>query len=288
MMKQTPAAAIAALGLGVVLAAAACSSGGSSSGGNRSSSTSPVTLTFWTNATPGPGLTFPERHQVLRRGPPGRDDQDAGHPERGLRRQAADRAGLELDAEHLLPAWRRQCWPWSTRTRSRRLPSPPRTRPTSARPRSQARRLTARFTPSRWTSTPWASTTARTSSSRRASPRRPPPSPSSRPMSPSCRPPASRRSRSAPRTRWPAAHWYYNFALRECSQATMNSAATSLKFTDPCWTKASDDLAGVPQDQPVPDRLPDNRRAGGRGLLGRHGGLPQGRAWSSWATGTRA
>jgi len=41
----------------------------------------------------------------------------------------------------------------------------------------------------------------------------------------------------------PAAHWYYNFALRECSQATMNEAGTSLKFTDPCWTKAGDDLA---------------------------------------------
>ena len=42
---------------------------------------------------------------------------------------------------------------------------------------------------------------------------------------------------------WPAAHWYYNFALRECSQATMTSTAKSLKFTDPCWTKAGDDLA---------------------------------------------
>jgi len=41
---------------------------------------------------------------------------------------------------------------------------------------------------------------------------------------------------------WPAAHWYYNFALRECSQAVMNTAATSLKFTDPCWTKAGNDL----------------------------------------------
>ena len=42
---------------------------------------------------------------------------------------------------------------------------------------------------------------------------------------------------------WPAAHWYYNFALRECSQNTMTSTAKSLKFTDPCWTKAGDDLA---------------------------------------------
>ncbi|MFI0901723.1 ABC transporter substrate-binding protein [Streptomyces sp. NPDC020983] len=42
---------------------------------------------------------------------------------------------------------------------------------------------------------------------------------------------------------WPAAHWYYNFALRECSQDTMNKAAKSLKFDDPCWTKAGDDLS---------------------------------------------
>lgn len=42
---------------------------------------------------------------------------------------------------------------------------------------------------------------------------------------------------------WPAAHWYYNFALRECSQSTMTSTASALKFTDPCWTKAGNDLA---------------------------------------------
>jgi raffinose/stachyose/melibiose transport system substrate-binding protein len=42
---------------------------------------------------------------------------------------------------------------------------------------------------------------------------------------------------------WPAAHWYYNFALRECSQSTMATAAKSLTFTDPCWTKAANDLA---------------------------------------------
>ena len=41
---------------------------------------------------------------------------------------------------------------------------------------------------------------------------------------------------------WPAAHWYYNFALRECSQGTMAATAKSLKFDDACWTKAGDDL----------------------------------------------
>ncbi|WP_255956015.1 ABC transporter substrate-binding protein [Streptomyces odontomachi] len=42
---------------------------------------------------------------------------------------------------------------------------------------------------------------------------------------------------------WPAAHWYYNFVLRECSQDAMTTAGKSLKFDDPCWNKAGDDLA---------------------------------------------
>ncbi|HXT89099.1 MAG TPA: hypothetical protein VN714_07555, partial [Trebonia sp.] len=61
MMKKTRVAAIAALGLGVALAASACAGGSSGNGGGNgggSSSSGPVTLTFWTNATPGPGLTY--------------------------------------------------------------------------------------------------------------------------------------------------------------------------------------------------------------------------------------
>ncbi|MFZ0164033.1 MAG: extracellular solute-binding protein, partial [Trebonia sp.] len=58
MMKKARTAAVAALGVSVVLAAAACSSGGSSGGGSSSSASGPVTLTFWNNATPGPGLTY--------------------------------------------------------------------------------------------------------------------------------------------------------------------------------------------------------------------------------------
>ena len=58
MMKRTRTAAIAALGLGVALSASACAGGSSSGSGNGSSSSGHVTLTFWTNATPGPGLTY--------------------------------------------------------------------------------------------------------------------------------------------------------------------------------------------------------------------------------------
>ncbi|WP_406099313.1 extracellular solute-binding protein [Streptomyces sp. NBC_01013] len=49
---------------------------------------------------------------------------------------------------------------------------------------------------------------------------------------------------------WPAAHWYYNLALRACSQDTMKNSAKSLKFTDPCWTKAGDDLASFLKVEP--------------------------------------
>ncbi|MFF4341290.1 extracellular solute-binding protein [Kitasatospora sp. NPDC001540] len=49
---------------------------------------------------------------------------------------------------------------------------------------------------------------------------------------------------------WPAAHWYYNFALRECSQDTLKKAAQSLKFDDACWTKAGEDLASFLKVEP--------------------------------------
>lgn len=47
---------------------------------------------------------------------------------------------------------------------------------------------------------------------------------------------------------WPAAHWYYFFALRSCSQDVMESAAAEMSFDDPCWTDAAEalnDFAGT-------------------------------------------
>ncbi|WP_066583155.1 extracellular solute-binding protein [Cellulomonas timonensis] len=41
---------------------------------------------------------------------------------------------------------------------------------------------------------------------------------------------------------WPAAHWYYFFALRECSQDTITEAGTTKSFDDECWSKAGEDL----------------------------------------------
>ncbi|KFI59300.1 ABC transporter substrate-binding protein [Bifidobacterium cuniculi] len=41
---------------------------------------------------------------------------------------------------------------------------------------------------------------------------------------------------------WPAAHWYYWFALRECSQSAFDEASNDMKFTNECWVKAGDDV----------------------------------------------
>ncbi|SNR72980.1 ABC transporter substrate-binding protein [Actinoplanes regularis] len=49
---------------------------------------------------------------------------------------------------------------------------------------------------------------------------------------------------------WPAAHWYYFFALRACSPATLDATAKSKTFDDPCWTKAGEDLKAFADTKP--------------------------------------
>ena len=49
---------------------------------------------------------------------------------------------------------------------------------------------------------------------------------------------------------WPAAHWYYFFALRACNQASLDVAAKEKNFSDPCWTKAGEDLKAFADTKP--------------------------------------
>ncbi|PHP52650.1 ABC transporter substrate-binding protein [Actinomyces ruminis] len=49
---------------------------------------------------------------------------------------------------------------------------------------------------------------------------------------------------------WPAAHWYYQFVLRECSQETLESSLAELEFSDQCWVDAGDDLADFAGTEP--------------------------------------
>jgi len=49
---------------------------------------------------------------------------------------------------------------------------------------------------------------------------------------------------------WPAAHWYYMFAVRDCSQDALNKAATSAKFDDDCFLQAGKDLGAFVATNP--------------------------------------
>lgn len=49
---------------------------------------------------------------------------------------------------------------------------------------------------------------------------------------------------------WPAAHWYYFFALRACSPATLEKAAESMTFDDPCWVDAAENLEAFAATEP--------------------------------------
>jgi raffinose/stachyose/melibiose transport system substrate-binding protein len=49
---------------------------------------------------------------------------------------------------------------------------------------------------------------------------------------------------------WPAAHWYYFFAVRECSEDTLADVAESLDFSDDCWIRAGQDLQKFADTKP--------------------------------------
>lgn len=50
--------------------------------------------------------------------------------------------------------------------------------------------------------------------------------------------------------KWPSAHYWYYFALRECSKQVLTDAVTNRQFTDPCFTKAGEDTQKLIAAQP--------------------------------------
>jgi len=49
---------------------------------------------------------------------------------------------------------------------------------------------------------------------------------------------------------WPDAFWWEYFAVRECPQSTITQAMSSVKLSDPCFTKASGDLNAFVKTSP--------------------------------------
>ena len=51
-------------------------------------------------------------------------------------------------------------------------------------------------------------------------------------------------------SKWPAAHYWYYFALRQCAQDTIATASQELDFSDDCWVKAGESLADLVAQEP--------------------------------------
>jgi raffinose/stachyose/melibiose transport system substrate-binding protein len=241
-MKKTRAAAIAALGLGVALAASACAGGSSGNSGGGSSSGGNVTLTFWTNATPGPGLTFFQN--AIK-------SFDAAHPGVTIKMQniqnedydgklqTALNSGTAPDIFFQRGGGKEQAMVNAGQLQALNLSATDKTNlggavnvdaingtvygiPLDANPEGIYYDQSL-FTKAGITTTPTTIPELEADIAK---------------LKAAGITPVAVGAKDG----WPAAHWYYNFALRECSQATMNTAGQSLKFTDPCWTKAGDDL----------------------------------------------
>ncbi|MET0974052.1 MAG: extracellular solute-binding protein [Leifsonia sp.] len=50
--------------------------------------------------------------------------------------------------------------------------------------------------------------------------------------------------------KWPAAHWWYNFALKNCSPDTLKKAQSKHVFDDECFVKAGEDLEAFLKTEP--------------------------------------
>jgi raffinose/stachyose/melibiose transport system substrate-binding protein len=243
MMRKIRAGAIAALGLGIALAASGCAGGGSN-GSNGSSSGGQVTLSFWTNATPGPGLTFFNNAAKA---------YHALHPNVTIKVQSIQNENLDGKLQTALNS-----------------SSAPDIFLQRGGGKMQAMLNAGQIQALDLTATDKANTGAAALAADTIDGKV-----YAMPMdflpegiyyskdlftrAGIAAPPATiadleadvaklRATNVAPiavgaKDAWPAAHWYYNFALRECSQATMNATGKSLSFTDPCWTKAGDDLS---------------------------------------------
>ncbi|MFF2371119.1 ABC transporter substrate-binding protein [Agromyces sp. NPDC058110] len=50
--------------------------------------------------------------------------------------------------------------------------------------------------------------------------------------------------------KWPAAHWWYQFALHTCSPETLQTAETEFDFSDDCWVEAGEQLEAFIKTEP--------------------------------------
>ena len=84
---------------------------------------------------------------------------------------------------------------------------------------------------------------------------------------------------------WPAAHWYYFFALRACSPEAMADAASEMNFDDPCWLDAAENLQSFADTEPYNEGFLSTSAQQGAGssaglLANRQAGMELMGAWN--------
>ena len=245
MMKKTRTAAIAALGLGVALAASACAGGGSARQRLLRQRPGHADLLDERHPRSRP-YVLPERREDLQRAHPGVTVKMQNIQNESLRRQAADRAELWHRAGHLLPARRRQ-----DAGHGQREPGPatdPHRRGPGQRQCGRARRREHQrqglrragrhpaegiyyskdlFQQAGITSNPTTIPDLEADVAK---------------LKAIGVAPIAVGAKDA----WGAAHWYYNFALRECSQTTMNDVGHEPEVHRPVLDQGRRRPDGVP------------------------------------------
>ena len=87
---------------------------------------------------------------------------------------------------------------------------------------------------------------------------------------------------------WPAAHWFYWFALRECSSETLETASNEADLSDPCFLKAGEDLKAFADTEPFQEGFlttgAQNAADTADGLIANHKAAMQ--LMGSWMPGT--
>ena len=88
--------------------------------------------------------------------------------------------------------------------------------------------------------------------------------------------------------KWPAGHWWYQFALASCSTATLEKAIASHDFEDPCWVTAGQQLKAFVDTNPFQDGWLSS--SGQQGADSADGLVANGKAtmqlMGGWAAGT--
>ncbi|WP_019135364.1 ABC transporter substrate-binding protein [Cellulomonas massiliensis] len=87
---------------------------------------------------------------------------------------------------------------------------------------------------------------------------------------------------------WPAAHWFYWFALRQCSSDTLEKASNDADLSDPCFLKAGELLQEFSKTNPFQDGFlttpAQNTPDSSDGLMAQHKAAMQ--LMGSWEPGT--